>query len=357
VTRRGLAAALAIVLVAGSGRASAHEVDPLVRTVIDEIDPSVQGLHIEVATSVTTQLVVANDTGEVLDVLDADGQPFVRIGPDGVDANLAAPAWYLSNQPFGGSVPPGAGPEEPPRWARVSSDRTWGWFDHRLHPTAVSAPGDGTTPSFEVPMRLGGRDLVVRGHLERRTTVQRFTAALRAVPDASSGLQVQLLEGRAPGLFVRYLGSGEAVVEGAEGEPFLRLRPTGAEVNVRSPTYVHAAQARGEDLAPASADPSAPPEWSSVGPSPSYAWLDPRALIAEPGEEDVTLDWAVPVDVDGRRVEIGGRSVASLVPVEDLAGPGADDERGWLPWAVGLGALATVGVVLVLLSGRRTRGA
>ncbi|HJR25741.1 MAG TPA: hypothetical protein VJ804_09720 [Acidimicrobiales bacterium] len=351
--RAVVATALAIGSVVGAP-AAAHEVDPTVRTVIDDVAPDVPGLHVEVATSVTTQLVVANDTAQVLEVLDDEGQPFVRIGPDGVEANLAAAAWYLANQPFGGTVPAGTGPDEPPRWARVSAESTWGWFDHRLHATAVTVLGEGRPSTFEVPMRLGDRRVVVRGHLERRTTVPRFAAALRSVPDPSTQLQVQLLEGRAPGLFVRYLGAGEATVEGADGEPFLRLRPSGAEVNRRSPTWLFSAQARGEDLGGVVADPAAPPEWVSVGTSPSYAWLDPRALIAEAGDQAVEHPWVVPVLVDGRRVEVAGTSTASVTPLEDLArAPGEETDRRWVPWAVGLAALGTVGLVLLLLLGRR----
>ena len=356
MTRRAVAAAaLAILLVAGPGRAGAHAVDPLVRTVIDEVVPDVPGLRIEVATSVTTQLVVANDTGEVLEVLDADGRPFLRIGPAGVEADVAATAWHLANQPFGGTVPAGAGPDAPPHWARVSTERTWGWFDHRLHPTAMSMLGEGRPPTFEVPMRLGARALVVRGHLEQRTALPQFRAALRAVPDPTSGLQVQLLDGRAPGLFARYAGDGEAVVEGAEGEPFLRLRPTGAEVNRHSSTWRYSAQAKGEELPETVADPTAPPDWSTVATSPSYAWLDPRALIAAVDDEPVTRDWVVPIVVDGRAVEVAGTSTATLTPVEELAGAdaGADADRSWVPWVVGLGTLLTLGVVALLLLARR----
>jgi hypothetical protein len=350
------AGALAIVLVAGAGRAAAHEVDPSVVTVIDGVTPAVDGLHVEVATSVTTQLVVANDTPDVLEVLDDRGQAFVRIGPEGVDANLAAPAWYVTNQPFGGSVPPGAGPDEPARWARVSADRSWGWFDHRLHPTAITGVlGEDERPTFVVPMRLGGRDVTVRGHLEARTTILRFSATLRAVPDPGSGLIVQLLDGRAPGLFVRYAGAGEAVVEGAEGEPFLRLGPDGAEVNRRSPTWRYSAQARGEDLAGVVTDAGAEPEWAVVTSSPSYGWLDPRALIEEAGETTVTLDWVVPVDVAGARVEIAGTSVASVTPVEDLGAATAEDDEAWLAPVVVAAAVATVGLAVLLGLRRRAR--
>ena len=233
VIRRVLAgAALAIVLVAGTGAAGAHEVDPSVLTVIDEVTPAVDGLHVEIGTSVTTQLLVANDTGEVLEVLDEGGQPFLRIGPEGVEANLAAPAWYVTNQPLGGGVPPGAGADEPAAvGARVG----------RAHVGLVRPPPpphrDRWRPRRRRAPDLRGADAPRRPGPHRPRAPRgthdgaALRATLRAVPDPATGLVVQLLEGRAPGLFVRYTGTGEAVVVGAEGEPFLRLGPDGAEVN------------------------------------------------------------------------------------------------------------------------------
>ena len=57
--------------------------------------------------------------------------------------------------------------------------------------------------------------------------------------------------------------------------------------------------------------------------------------------------------VDGRRVEIAGTSLATVTAVEDLAGADSSSDRGWLPLAVGVAAVATVAVVAVLLVGRR----
>ncbi len=48
---------------------AAHEVDPSVLTVLDAVEPAVDGLVVQVATSVTTQLVVENRTGEVLEAV------------------------------------------------------------------------------------------------------------------------------------------------------------------------------------------------------------------------------------------------------------------------------------------------
>ena len=345
---RRAAALVGLALVGGlvaAAPAAAHEVDPTVRFVIDEA-PEVEGLTIQVATSVTTELLVENATDLPLEVLSDGGQPFLRIGPAGVEANLAAPDWYLTNQPFGGEVPAGASPDAPPRWTRVSEEPAWGWFDHRLHPTAVTGQlGEGRAPSFVIPLRYGGDDVEVRGHLERRLTVPRFAAALTTPPEPQSGLEVQLLDGRAPGLFARYDGPGEALVLGTDGEPFLRLGTEGALVNRHSPVWQFTAQARGEDLTGVDVDPAAEPDWAVVGDGASYAWLDPRALIDEVGDEPVTLDWSIPVTIGGRTIEVAGRSTARLRPVAELAGPVDEDDDG-----PGGGLVLVVALAVVTLS-------
>jgi hypothetical protein len=228
---------------------------------------------------------------------------------------------------------------------------------HEVDPTVLTVL-DERRP-FEVPLRQGGRAVVVRGHLEPRTTVQRFTAALVAVPEPAAGLVVQLLEGRAPGLFLRYDGAGEAVVDGAGGEPFLCLGPAGAEVNQqRSPTWLFTAQARGEDLTGSSADPAAAPAWASVSASPSYAWLDPRALLEEPrpGAGRAVRSWTVAITVDGERFEARGRSEVTEVPLAELAGEaGAGDREGSGGRVLLVVAAAIATLVVVALLARRRR--
>ena len=350
----GLAVVVGLVVAAPSG---AHEVDPTIRFVIDEA-PAVDGISVQVGTSVTSQLVLSNTSGRPVEVLGVRGQPFLRVGPAGVEANLAAPEWYLSNSPFGdGRVPEGASVEAAPRWAKVSEEPSWGWFDHRLHPTAITSDlGDERARTFVVPLRYGDEDLEVRGHLERRRALARFAAELVAIPDATSGFVVQLLQGRAPGLFARHTGAGDAVVIGQHGEPFLRLGPGGAFVNRHSPTWLFTAQVRGEDLTGVDADPDAAPDWALVGDGASYAWVDPRAVIGEVPEQrgTVSSEWRIPIAIGDRTVEVVGRSTARLVPIEELAGPvdGGDDEPGGGLLLVVALAAVTLGAVGWLLRGR-----
>lgn len=339
-------------------RAAGHQVDPTVLTVIDELDPRFPGVEISVVTSVSPQLVATNRSAEVLEVLADTGEAFLRIGPDGVEANLASPSWYLTNQPFGvATLPDGVAPDAPARWGRVSVDPTWGWFDHRLHPADVgSVLGEAVIPRFEVPLRFGEVDGVLRGHLEQRTTRPVYEVRLGAVPRPDSGLSVQLLPGRAPGLFVRWDGADPLVVLGADDEPFARFGPTGVEVNRRSPIWRFTVQAKGEDVADLVADATAEPEWVLVSGTPAFGWIDERAFIVEP-DDDIVQDWSIPIVLGGRTEQLTGRSTVTLEElgdVEALRAAGDSDNGPPAAVVVGVMLLSIAGVGWLLRRPRRS---
>ena len=50
-------------------------------------------MRIEVHKTISPQLVVENTTRHTVEVLDDAGVPFLRIGPQGVEGNVAARAW------------------------------------------------------------------------------------------------------------------------------------------------------------------------------------------------------------------------------------------------------------------------
>ena len=102
--RLGLAAFTALVAFVGpAGTASAHDFEPALRPVVVGVDPRAPGVTVEVRTIVAPALFVRNEGDAVLEVLGSDGRPFLRIGPRGVEGNLASPELYTSNAPVPGA--------------------------------------------------------------------------------------------------------------------------------------------------------------------------------------------------------------------------------------------------------------
>ena len=308
--------------------AAAHAGDPSVHPVIDAVDPPVPGVTVQIATSVTAQLVVANPTPTPVSVLDVNDEPFLRIGPDGVFANKASPWWYLTNSPNGdATIPADAHPGAPARWEQVSAEPAWGWFEHRLHPKSRRVPADvsrtrktTTLARWSVPFSYGEQAFRVHGRIVYQPLRGAVTARLRGPVQPFPDVGVQLAPGRVPALFLVNRGAEPVVVTGRAGEPFLRLGPEGAEVNRRSPTWADDARAQGRDLTAAAAvvDPAAPPDWAPVASSPSYSWLEFRGLyergrpprrIVDAGKTSVLHTWTVPLEQGGRRVELEGETV------------------------------------------------
>jgi len=138
-----------------------------------------------------------------VEVLDAAGVPFARIGPDGVAGNFAAPAWYLTYSP-GAVVPAAAAPGAEPRWVRASTESNFGWASARasgrradaatdartatewrrvataprfswIEPRAQGpsaapvGPGAATSFAWEVPMQIGADRVLVTGQAVWKT--------------------------------------------------------------------------------------------------------------------------------------------------------------------------------------------
>jgi hypothetical protein len=138
----------------------------------------------------------------------------------------------------------------------------------------------------------------------------------------------------------------EVVVEGYQGEPYLRIGADGqVDRNTRSPaTYVNENRKGNADL-PDDADPEADPRWERVAGGGSYAWHDHRIHWMNPGKPeggpgDVVQQWTVGLTVDGRQTSVDGR----LLWVEPVS--------PW-PWvALGLAAAAAIVVVGSRRAGR-----
>lgn len=336
--------------------ALAHEADPRIATVVDEITPPLPPeVILQAQASLATQLVVRNPTATVLDVLSTDGRPFLRVSTAGVFADLETAEFFTTSNP-NGAVPAGSGGGGPARWVQISAGDSWGWYDHRLHPEQLRAPADPTRPArlgeFEVPIRYGEQRSTVRGHVQFSPLLGAFSVTAEPGPQ---GLVVQALPGKLPGVFLSNPARLPLTVLGVSGEPFLRFSDAGVEVNENSRTHVEDRQARGAPVG----IPSAEPAFRLVdrGGS-SYSWLDarlsyPQDLPPEPvlraAEPTVVGKWSVPVELTDGPDQLRGeiRWVPSAGSAEADAAARATPQRQ--PGESGLAR--GIGAAMVLLGG------
>lgn len=358
---------LACALAAGwAVPAAAHEINPNLRTVLDGVEPATPGLEAEVHDGIAAELTVRNRTGRTLVVLGVEAEPFLRIGPDGAFGNVRSPTLYLTSDPEGLRRPPEeAGASAPPVWRRLSREPEWSWFEHRAHKTRLSVPPEvvrrnrrATVLRWEVDARLDGEPVRFLGHIEWLPPRGGFRAVLERVTRPARGLEVRILYGRVPALFVRNATGRLLEVPGLDGEPFLRIGPRGVEANLRSPTWYRAGDPRGVSAPPPEAVAGAVPVWESVASEPQWAWLEYRAAWRDPyppdevlaaGRRATVLRFDVPATLGGEPIRFVGR-------VEWLP-PGAPGRGGAGRPAFALAAAALAAGLAASLLRRRRRAA
>ena len=164
--------------------ASAHNVAGVggtnFQTTLRSVTPPVPGLEVKVVEA-GSRLEVENRTGQELLVLGYKGEPYLRIGSDGVFENRLSPATYLNRSRKGGTPTEAAEKAKigDTDWAKISSEPVARWHDHRIHwmgninpPDVRNSPGtrhvikmSADEPQWNVKMRLGNQDVVVKGDL------------------------------------------------------------------------------------------------------------------------------------------------------------------------------------------------
>lgn len=327
--RRALIGTSLSLMAAGPGLAGAQRDD--VRVVLDGVEPAVAGLRVQVYDdALAPQLVVENLSGRALEILDDAGRPFVRIRTPGVDADLAAAAWYQTLSPGGAPVPqrahsPGAAAE----WRTVRAHASWGWFDPRIGKDRASLYPASLEPvalgDWRVPARLGGETIEIRGHfLYQPRPPGVFVARVTSAGELAPKVRVSLSPGRPPALLLENAGDTPVTVLGVEDEPFLRISVEGVDANLASPTWQDQGRYRG--LTDVTA--GGPPRWQRISLARRYSWLEPRAgmpaIAADAGARpDNTRAkvkaWQVPVRVGTKLVAIQG--IVEWVPLPSAVEP------------------------------------
>jgi hypothetical protein len=307
--------ALAAVLLAALMHATplpACEEHADVRALLDPLPPPMAGMRVELHTTLGPQIVLENRTGRTVEIMDDTGAAFVRIGPDGVEGNFAARSWYLTYSP-GAVVPAAAQSGGPPRWVRAASTPSFGWFEPRLDPKRAPLPIDVIQARQSVDLARWSVPLRVDGVLTALGGVFRYqpppkgmhVARLTSPSEIAPGVRVRLLRGSVAGVFIDSSSPIPLEVEGAEGEPFLRIGPDGVSANVHSPTWWASARATGRRHDVAESDRATLPDWQHVAAAPRFGWVDPRTQAA-PGADNVA--WRLPLRLGEQQLAITGET-------------------------------------------------
>jgi len=144
-----------------------------------------------------------------------------------------------------------------------------------------------------------------------------------AVTPSTAGIHAEVLGGDSF-LHLRVDPGTQVVVIGYQDEPYLRVAADGTvQINDRSPARWLNEKRLADVPVPASADPTAPPAWRTIGHGGSVSWHDHRThWMATTKPDPPVREWSVPLRVDDRAVTIEGRYAYVTPPPI------------WLWWAV-----------------------
>ncbi|MEA2434448.1 MAG: hypothetical protein QOG54_1905 [Actinomycetota bacterium] len=156
--------------------------------------PSASGLDVRLVEGPVPGIFARNTSEETLSIPGRSGEPFLRIGPKGVLANMASPSWYLGGSQAIGRVPRFAHAGAAPRWKRVSTSPVWGWLEYRAAlPAGMQIRGElGAEPGdileWSTPMTLGDEEITLTGAV--RWVPAKITRAPARAPARSGSTTV-----------------------------------------------------------------------------------------------------------------------------------------------------------------------
>jgi hypothetical protein len=137
--------------------ASAHGQDAPIatnhRVVIDRIEPAAPGVTVR-SVEAGARLELTNNSAATVEILGLQGEPFLRVRPDGVDENRNSPTLYASRSLHGDAPPAGLGAGAD--WRATSDRPVVRWHEERAR-----------SQGWSVPLMLNGADpAVIRGTVE-----------------------------------------------------------------------------------------------------------------------------------------------------------------------------------------------
>ncbi|HEX9530327.1 MAG TPA: hypothetical protein VF954_04245 [Acidimicrobiales bacterium] len=120
-----------------------------------EISPGTPGLEVTLL-DLGRRIRVSNRTGSTFVVVGYSGEPYLRIGPHGVDENLRSPATYQNRVTPAGTTPTTlpaiADAHAEPAWRRVSGGTSAVWRDRRTRWEGPAPQEVRSSPGRAVPV-------------------------------------------------------------------------------------------------------------------------------------------------------------------------------------------------------------
>jgi hypothetical protein len=134
-----------------------------------EIAPQVE---VAIIPGVVPAVTIANGGHEPVTVIGSRGEPFLRIGSDGVFANAISPTWMQS-----GRAPQTTSPialssdSRAVRWTKISSGSRYTWLEWRAR--CADDRVEKTTMKWEIPLLIGRKPIPVLGETKWVTIAPR----------------------------------------------------------------------------------------------------------------------------------------------------------------------------------------
>lgn len=166
----GALVAIGVVLVGGTTDAGADGSRPSnYESVIDSVEPDLDQVQVRILGGDAFVEVTAEPGTEVV-VPGYDGEPYLRIAPDGVVyRNRRSAAAYMNESRSGttGRLPARVDASAEPDWERIGAGGSVAWHDHRIHWMLATAPetGTGVVQPWVVPITVDGTEVEISGRL------------------------------------------------------------------------------------------------------------------------------------------------------------------------------------------------
>ncbi len=139
-------------------------------SILDSVEPAEDRIQLRVLGG-DAFLELTVEPGTEVDVSGYDGEPYLRIEPDGrVLQNRRSLATYINQDRYGSAdaIPSQVDSSAAPDWEQIGDDGTVAWHDHRIHWMTEQAPGvgpDDLVQRWTVPLVVDGEVVEASGRL------------------------------------------------------------------------------------------------------------------------------------------------------------------------------------------------